>query len=99
MDGRDIGTVVLPEADVKIFLTASSEARARRRWLELQQRGVSGDFDQLLRETRERDENDMNRAAAPLRPAADAITLDTTEINFQESLARLIEIIRERTGL
>ena len=99
MDGRDIGTVVLPEADVKIFLTASSEARARRRWLELQQRGVSGDFDQLLRETRERDENDMNRAAAPLRPAADAITLDTTEINFQESLARLIEIMRERTGL
>ena len=99
MDGRDIGTVVLPEADVKIFLTASSEARARRRWLELQQRGVSGDFDQLLRETRERDENDMNRAAAPLRPAEDAVLLDTTELTFEESGRRILEIIRERTGV
>lgn len=99
MDGRDIGTVVLPGADAKIFLTAGSEARARRRWLELQQRGTPRDFDQLLRETRERDENDMNRAAAPLRPAEDAVTLDTTELSFQESLARMIEIIRERTGL
>lgn len=99
MDGRDIGTVVLPEADVKIFLTAGSEARARRRWLELQQRGAPKDFDQLLRETRERDEKDMNRAAAPLRPAEDAVTLDTTEIGFQESLERILEIIRGRTGL
>ncbi|MBD5161038.1 MAG: (d)CMP kinase [Oscillibacter sp.] len=99
MDGRDIGTVVLPDADVKIFLTAGSEARARRRWLELCQRGTPRDFDQLLRETRERDENDMNRAAAPLRPAADAVTLDTTEISFEESLARVIELIRGRTGL
>ena len=99
MDGRDIGTVVLPGADVKIFLTASCEARARRRWLELQQRGTPKDFEQLLLETRERDANDMNRAAAPLRPAEDAVTLDTTEINFQESLERIIEIIRERTGL
>ena len=98
MDGRDIGTVVLPGADVKIFLTASSEARARRRWLELQQRGTPRDFDQLLRETRERDENDRNRSAAPLRPAEDAVTLDTTELNFRESLARLIRIIRERIG-
>lgn len=99
MDGRDIGTVVLPDAAVKIFLTASSEARARRRWLELEQRGTPKDFEMLLRETRERDENDMNRAAAPLRPAENAVILDTTEINFQESLARIIEIIRERTGL
>lgn len=99
MDGRDIGTVVLPDANIKIFLTASCEARARRRWLELQQRGTVKDFEILLRETRERDENDMNRAAAPLRPAEGAIMLDTTEINFQESLARIIEIIRERTGL
>lgn len=98
MDGRDIGTVVLPGADVKIFLTASSEARARRRWLELQQRGTPRDFDQLLRETRERDENDRNRSAAPLRPAEDAVTLDTTELDFRESLARLIRIIRERIG-
>ena len=99
MDGRDIGTVVLPGADVKIFLTASCEARARRRWLELRQRGTPKDFEQLLLETQERDTNDMNRAAAPLRPAEDAVMLDTTEINFQESLERIMEIIRERTGL
>lgn len=99
MDGRDIGTVVLPEADVKIFLTASSEVRARRRWLELEQRGTSREFAQLLRETRERDENDSRRAASPLLPAPDAVALDTTEIDFQESLARIIQIIRERAGL
>ncbi len=99
MDGRDIGTVVLPDAAVKIFLTASSEARARRRWLELEQRGTPKDLDVLLRETRERDENDMNRAAAPLRPAEDAVTLDTTELTFAESQQRILDIIRERAGL
>lgn len=99
MDGRDIGTVVLPHAEVKIFLTAGSEARARRRWLELQSRGTPRDFEQLLRETVRRDEDDANRAVAPLRPAADAVVLDTTELNFEESLQRIIEIIRERTGL
>ena len=99
MDGRDIGTVVLPRADVKIFLTASSEARARRRWLELREKGVEKDFQQLLRETRERDENDTNRAAAPLRPAEDAVELDTTELTFEESRQRILSIIRERTGL
>ena len=99
MDGRDIGTVVLPGADVKIFLTAGSEIRARRRWLELQRRGTPQDFTQLLQETIRRDEDDANRAIAPLRPAADAVVLDTTELNFEESLQRIIEIIRERTGL
>lgn len=99
MDGRDIGTVVLPWAAVKIFLTAGSEARARRRWLELQRRGTPQDFTQLLQETIRRDEDDANRAIAPLRPAADAVVLDTTELNFEESLQRIIEIIRERTGL
>lgn len=98
MDGRDIGTVVLPDADVKIFLTASSEARARRRWRDLQERGTAKDFQQLLQETRERDEADMNRAAAPLRPAEDAVLLDTTELTFEESGRRILEIIRERTG-
>lgn len=97
MDGRDIGTVVLPAAAVKIFLTASSETRARRRWIELQQRGTPRDFDVLLQETRERDANDTQRAAAPLRPAEDAVILDTTELDFRESLRRIIEIIRERT--
>ena len=67
MDGRDIGTVVLPEADVKIFLTAGSEIRARRRWLELQERGTPRDWEQLLRETRERDEKDANRTGGPAR--------------------------------
>ncbi len=99
MDGRDIGTVVLPDADVKIFLTASSEARARRRWRDLQERGTAKDFQQLLQETRERDEADMNRAAAPLRPAEDAVLLDTTELTFEESGRRILEIIRERTGV
>ncbi len=99
MDGRDIGTVVLPKADVKIFLTASSEARARRRWLELQRRGTPKEFDEILQETVRRDADDANRAVAPLRPAADAVTLDTTGLNFEESLGRIIEIIRERIGL
>lgn len=99
MDGRDIGTVVLPDANVKIFLTAGSEVRARRRWLELQQRGTPKDYDQILRETQERDSQDANRDVAPLRPAEDAVTLDTTELNLEQSLQRIIEIIRERTGL
>ena len=99
MDGRDIGTVVLPEAEVKIFLTASSEARARRRWKELAEKGQARDFEQLLRETLERDANDMNRAAAPLRPAEGAVTLDTTELTFEESQRHILDIIRERAGL
>ena len=99
MDGRDIGTVVLPGADVKIFLTAGSEIRARRRWLELQERGTPRDWEQLLQETRERDEKDANRAESPLRPAADSVLLDTSELDFSQSLERIIEIIRERTGL
>ena len=99
MDGRDIGTVVLPQADVKIFLTASSEARARRRWNDLRAQGTEKDFQQLLRETVERDERDMNRAAAPLRPAEDAVTLDTTELSFEESRRKILEIIKERAGI
>lgn len=99
MDGRDIGTVVLPQADVKIFLTASSEERARRRWLELERRGEHEDYEQVLQKTRRRDEEDAARAIAPLRPAEDAVILDTTSLDFEESLARIIEIIRERTAI
>ena len=99
MDGRDIGTVVLPGADVKIFLTAGGEVRARRRWLELQERGTPRDWEQMLRETRERDEQDAGRAEAPLRPAEDAVLLDTSELDFAQSLERIVEIIRERTGI
>ena len=96
MDGRDIGTVVLPQADVKIFLTASPEDRARRRYLELQQRGTPQDYDPLLAEIQERDYNDSHRSSAPLRPAADAILLDTTGNTFEQSCALLRQTIEER---
>ena len=99
MDGRDIGTVVLPDADVKVFLTASAEVRAKRRMLELEQRGTPEPFEKILKEIEERDWNDSHRAAAPLRQAADAVLLDTSELDFQESEAALLRIIRERTGL
>ena len=96
MDGRDIGTVVLPEAEVKIFLTAAAEERARRRCLELEQRGTPQPYDQVLAEIRQRDENDMNRAAAPLKAAEDAVVVDTTELTFDESLQALERVIKER---
>lgn len=98
MDGRDIGTVVLPDAQVKIFLTAAAGARARRRMLELEQRGTPEPYEKVLREIEERDWNDTHRAASPLRQAEDAVLLDTTKMNFQESEAALLKIIRERTG-
>ena len=96
MDGRDIGTVVLPDAEVKVFLTASPEARARRRTLELEQRGTPEPYEKVLSDIRRRDYDDSHRAAAPLRQAEDAVVLDTTELNFQESEAALLRIIRER---
>lgn len=98
MDGRDIGTVVLPDADVKIFLTASPEARAKRRCLELEQRGTPEPFDQVLAEIRQRDRADASRAVAPLRQAEDAVVLDTTELDFEQSLQALLTLIRERIG-
>ena len=96
MDGRDIGTVVLPQADVKIFLTATPEARARRRWLELQDRGEQAQFDTVLRDVKERDQRDANRSTAPLRQAEDAILADTTELDLDQCLALLIQIVKER---
>ena len=99
MDGRDIGTVVLPDADVKIFLQADVEVRARRRERELLERGTPRPFDQVLAEMKERDYNDTHRAAAPLRAAEDAVTVDTSELDFQQSKERLLEIIREKVGL
>lgn len=98
MDGRDIGTVVLPEADVKVFLTAAPEERARRRCLELEQRGTPQPFDQILKEIEQRDWNDSHRAAAPLKQAPDAVVLDTTELNFQQSEEALLQIIKEKIG-
>ena len=96
MDGRDIGTVVLPEADVKIFLTAAPEARARRRWLELKERGQSADYEAVLRDVKERDEKDSTRSAAPLRQAEDAVLADTTQLDLQQSLDLLIQIAKEQ---
>lgn len=99
MDGRDIGTVVLPHADVKIFLQADVAVRARRREKELQERGTPRPFDQVLAEMKERDYNDTHRAAAPLRPAEDAIVVDTSDLDFQQSKEKILEIIREKVGL
>ncbi len=97
MDGRDIGTVVLPNADVKIFLTASPEVRAKRRFLELQQKGDrKATLQKVLQEIKERDERDANRAIAPLKPAADSILLDTSELGLQEAVAAMKSIIEER---
>ena len=96
MDGRDIGTVVLPRARVKIFLTAAPEARAERRLLELRQRGQDAAFDTVLSDIIRRDEQDRNRAIAPLRQAEDAVLLDTTRLDRAGSLEALLAIVRER---
>lgn len=94
MDGRDIGTVVLPDADLKIYLTAAPEARAQRRCRELLERGQQADFDQVLREVIERDRRDMERETAPLRQAEDAVPADTTELDLEESFQLLLRLIR-----
>lgn len=99
MDGRDIGTVVLPDADVKIFLTASAEIRAKRRLLELEQRGQSADFDTILHDIQQRDQQDRSRAVAPLRQAEDAVLLDTSDMNLTESLQAMLSIVKENVAL
>ncbi|MBQ5350151.1 MAG: (d)CMP kinase [Oscillospiraceae bacterium] len=96
MDGRDIGTVVLPDAGLKIFLTASPEARARRRCSELVAKGQDVQYEDVLRDLKLRDENDSTRAAAPLKAAEDALLLDTTEMDFEESCRAVAAMIRER---
>lgn len=95
MDGRDIGTVVLPDADVKIYLTASVETRAKRRMLELEQRGTPQPFEEVLQQIEERDWADMHRDVAPLRQAEDAVVVDTSALNFEESLAEILKVIRK----
>ncbi|MCI9121266.1 MAG: (d)CMP kinase [Oscillibacter sp.] len=99
MDGRDIGTVVLPDAEVKIFLTASPEARAKRRCLELEARGTPQAFEAVLRDIEERDWRDSHREAAPLRQAEDAVLLDTTALDFSQSQEALLKIIREKVSI
>ena len=98
MDGRDIGTVVLPDAQVKIYLTADVEERAKRRFKELQEKGQEVSFDELLDEIKLRDYQDMNRDVAPLRQADDAVLLDTTDLDFDQVVEKVLEIIREKTG-
>ena len=96
MDGRDIGTVVLPDAEVKIFLTASPEIRAKRRFLELEQRGTPKPCDEVLAELRERDYNDSHRDIAPLAQAEDAALVDTSDLDFEQSKQLLLKTIREK---
>ena len=95
MDGRDIGTVVLPNATVKVFLTASAESRAQRRWNELREKGRGDDYDTVLADIRRRDDQDSHRAAAPLRQAADAVLLDTSELDLEQSFAALRRIVEQ----
>ena len=96
MDGRDIGTVILPEADVKIFLFASDEARAMRRTKELAEKGMTANYEDVLREMRQRDAQDRGREVAPAIPAPDAIMFDNSELTVEGSVAKLLEIVRER---
>ncbi len=98
MDGRDIGTVVLPQADLKIFLTAAPEKRAQRRWKELLERGQRVELDQVLAEVMERDRRDSERETSPLRRAEDAVLADTTGLDLEESFQLLLEIVGSRIG-
>lgn len=95
MDGRDIGTVVLPNANVKIFLTASPQARAERRFKELVEKGTDVTFEEVLKDVNERDYNDSHRKTAPLKPADGCVFVDTTELNFEQSVEKIISVIKE----
>ena len=96
MDGRDIGTVVLPNADIKIFLTATAEERANRRYKELIEKGEDVNYDNILAEIKQRDYNDSHREIAPLKQADDAVLADTTDCNIKEAIEKLLDIIRPR---
>ncbi len=96
MDGRDIGTVVFPQAELKLFLTASPEVRAKRRFLELQAKGETPDFEEVLRATNERDYRDTHRAESPLRQAEDAIVVDNSEMTREEQMEHIIRLFCER---
>lgn len=101
MDGRDIGTVVLPDAPLKIFLTASAEERARRRYAQLLEKGTDQSFEQVLAEIVERDKRDSEREAAPLKQAEDAVLLDTSDLNLEQSICAVMELVngRRKEGL
>ena len=95
MDGRDIGTVVLPHADLKIYLTASAEERASRRYLELREKPNCPTYEEILKDIEQRDYNDMHREIAPLTVAEDAVTVDSSNMGFNEVVERITELIRE----
>ncbi len=96
LDGRDIGTVICPQAEVKLFVTASAEVRAQRRLAELVANGFDTDFDTVLSDVKTRDDRDMTRADAPLRPAEDAVVIDTSELDVQAAIAAAIEAVSAR---
>ena len=98
VDGRDIGTRVLMNAPVKIFLTASAEERARRRYQEMCNKGMDANFDDVLRDLRVRDEQDTHRAVDPLRAAEDAVTVDSTNLTFDEVVEAILRIVADKTG-
>ena len=99
MDGRDIGTVILPDAEVKIFMFASPEARAKRRCAELAEKGMPTSYESVLADINERDHNDATRAVAPAVAAEDAVLFDNSDCTFEESVAHLLAIIAEKTGV
>ncbi len=96
MDGRDIGTVVLPQAEVKIFLTASPETRAMRRFKELQEKGAPDTYEAVLADLKQRDYNDSHRTVAPLKPAEDSVLVDTSALTLPQSVEKVIEVIKEK---
>jgi len=98
MDGRDIGTVVLPDAPIKIFLTAAPQVRAERRYKELREKGIDSTYDQVYSDMLRRDKNDSERVLAPLRPAEDSVIIDTTDLNLEQSFIKVAELIRGRLG-
>lgn len=96
LDGRDIGTVICPEAETKLYVTASAEVRAERRFLELSGKGVETSFDTVLADVRTRDERDMGRAEAPLKPAEDAVQIDTTTMSIEDAFAAALKVVQQR---
>jgi cytidylate kinase len=99
LDGRDIGTVIFPDAPAKLFVTASPAERARRRWMEVRAKGSDTDLATVEREMRERDERDAARVAAPMRPADDAVVLDTSDLDAEEAFRAALAAVRARLGL
>lgn len=98
VDGRDICLRVLPNATVKLYLTASAEERARRRWLEMNQKGAPDTYEQVLADLKKRDDQDMNREVDPLRPTEDAVIVDSTEMNFEQVVEHILAIVKEKTA-